>query len=100
MVIKDRLIKASKYVEFKFAAIMIGPCTNCRINLMITVLDCLESPEQTQNKRSPPYLSVMSLLGWVAHIGGVGQHVRSVNVIDGLGLWKGSQVFVVQHLLS
>lgn len=41
----------------------------------------------------------MSLLRWIANIGGVGQHVRSVYVVDGLSFWKGCQVLVVQHLL-
>lgn len=46
------------------------------------------------------YLSVVSLLRRVADVWRVGQHVRPVYVIDGLGLWKGCQVLVVQHLLS
>lgn len=46
------------------------------------------------------YLSVVPLLRRVADIWRVGQHVGPVYVIDGLGLWQGCQVLVVQHLLS
>lgn len=45
------------------------------------------------------YLSIVPLLRRVADIWGVGQHVGPVYVVDGLGLWKGCQVLVVQHLL-
>lgn len=41
----------------------------------------------------------MSLLGRIADVRGVGQHVGSIYIVDGLSFWKGCQVLVVQHLL-
>lgn len=42
----------------------------------------------------------MPLLRREADIRRVGEHVWPVDVVDGLGLWEGCQVLVVQHLLS
>lgn len=76
-------------------------CTCTELEQIYPVISTtrLERHEAKKKSCEAGYLSIVPLLRWVADVWRVGQHVGPVDVIDGLGLWKGCQVLVVQHLL-